>query len=185
MKSGVRTAKRAVDVAEAAAVKKKATYTELVLCCDIKKRKGGKTYTCNQASHTATPATADSKDANQKLDNGGDKSDDVGDEHPLGHRLVGAQSLLHTLRNRVLNTGVLQSPDIEGVEIERGLGLGAEAGLVVVAGDISRAVTPDTNRVEILEVQLRRGLVHDGIHVLIREVDAGFTGDGGCFGFDI
>lgn len=30
MKSGVRTAKRAVDVAEAAAVKKKATYTELV-----------------------------------------------------------------------------------------------------------------------------------------------------------
>lgn len=38
MKSGVRTAKRAVDVAEAAAVKKKATYTELVLCCDIQKK---------------------------------------------------------------------------------------------------------------------------------------------------
>lgn len=65
----------------------------------LKEEARGKTYTCNQASHTATPATADSKDANQKFDNGSDKGDDVGDKHPLGHRLVGVQSLLHRLGN--------------------------------------------------------------------------------------
>lgn len=134
----------------------------------------GKTYTCNQASHTATPATANSKETNQQLENGGNERHDVSDEHPLGDALVGVHSLSHPAGKLTLHARILQAPDFEGVEVVCGLGLGAEGGLeCVVGGDVARAVAPDTDSVEVLEVHLGRGIFHEAVQVGAGDVDVG------------
>ena len=133
-----------------------------------------KTYTCNQASHTATPATANSKETDQQLKNGSNERHDVSNEHPLRDTLVGVHSLLHPVGKLTLHTRVLQAPDFEGVEVVSGLGLGAGGGLErVVGGDVTRAVAPETDSVEVLEVHLVRSILHEFVQVGAGDIDVG------------
>jgi len=140
--------------------------------------------TGNQTGDAATPATADSEETNDQLDNGGDKGNDIGDKHPLGHALVGGQGLANAVGKLALNASALQAPDFEGVEVEGGLGLGAGRGVIfVAAGDVPIAVAPETDGVEIGDVQLVGSLVHDGGNVGAGNIDAGIAKKRGYFGF--
>lgn len=127
-------------------------------------RKGG-TYACNQARDTATPTTADSKETNNQFKNGSNECDDVGYEHPLGDALVRVEGLVQPTGKSAFHARVLHTPDFEGVEIEGGLGLGAEVRLKLVGSDIARTVAPDTDSVEIPEVHLTRRIVHGRVQV--------------------
>lgn len=145
--------------------------------CDEEERHAG-----NQTGDAATPATADGEETDDQLDNSGDKGDDIGDEHPLGNTLVCGQGLVNAVGKLALDAGALQTPDFEGVEVESGLGLGARRGVVFVArGDISVAVAPEANGVEISEVQLVGSLVHDGGQVGVGNIDTGIAEKRGYF----
>lgn len=151
-------------------------YDSLASCSLVGWIEKGRTYTCNQASHTATPTTADSKETNNQFNDGGDECDDVGNEHPLGNALVRVEGLAQPIGKRVFHARVLHTPDLEGVEVEGGLGLGAEVRLVlVVGGDVARAVAPDTHGVEVLEVQFLRSIVHDLVEVRAGDIHVGST----------
>lgn len=127
----------------------------------------GRTYTCNQASHTAAPTTADSKETNNQFKNGSNKCDDVGHKHPLGDTLVRVEGLVQPTGKSAFHARILHTPDFKGVEIEGGLGLGAEVRLELVGSDVARTVAPDTDGVEILEVHLTRGIVHGRVQVSV------------------
>lgn len=145
--------------------------------CDEEER-----HTGDQTGDAATPAAADSEETDDQLDNGGDEGDDIGDKHPLGNTLVGGQGLANAVGKLALNAGALQTPDFEGVEVESGLGLGAGRGVVfVAAGDVSIAVAPETDGVEIGEIQLVGSLVHDGGQVVAGGIDTGIAEKRGHF----
>lgn len=71
-----------------------------------------------QGGDAAAPAAADGEHADQDLDGGGGKGDDVGDEHPLGDGLVDLYDLAVVVRQLVLDGRVVQAPDLERVEVE-------------------------------------------------------------------
>lgn len=110
--------------------------------------------TRDKRGDAATPATADGEDTDDQFDNGGDKCDDIGDEHPLGDILVEVQRLAQATRKAILHAGLLQIPDLDRVEPELSLGLRALRDFEFVVGDVPITVTPQTNVVEVLEVKL-------------------------------
>ena len=110
--------------------------------------------TRDKRGDAATPTTANSEDTNDQFDHGGDEGDNIGDEHPLGDVLVEVQRLAQTTRETILNAGLLQIPDLNGVKPELSLRLRALRNFEVVVGDVSITVAPQTNVVEVLEVKL-------------------------------
>lgn len=112
-------------------------------------------YSRHQAGHAATPATADSEDTDDQFSDRKSKCNDVGDEHPFGNGLVGVQGALDFAGKGILQATLFQVPDLQRVEPELGLGLGAVVGLIaVVGGDVSFTVAPETNGIEVLDVVL-------------------------------
>lgn len=104
-----------------------------------------------QGGDAAAPAAADGEQADQDLDGGGDEGDDVGDEHPLGDGLVDLHNLAVVVRQLVLDDLVVQAPDLERVKVELAFRLRAFGRGVLVIGNVSIAVAPQTDRVEILQ----------------------------------
>lgn len=142
--------------------------------------KESETYARDQSGNAATPATADSKNPNDEFSGGGDKGDDVGDEHPLGNILVDIHGLLRILRERL--SGLTHIPDLEGVKPELSFRLGAKGGfVVVVVVDIPRAVTPETDGVEILQIGTVLGLLDGTGQLLVGDVLAGLVEQIGYF----
>lgn len=130
------------------------------------------TYTRDQSGDAATPSTADSEDTNHKFDGGCDEGNNVCDEHPLGNSLVDVQGLLHTIRHHIFNARILQAPDLHRVEPELGLWFGTEGRLEVVVLDISVAIAPEADGVEILEVGCFLGFFEGLGQLLVRRADA-------------
>jgi hypothetical protein len=62
-------------------------------------------------------------------------------------------------------------PDCDGVKVELGLGFGAVLGPVVAVGDIPVAVAPETDIVEILDLELLLCLVEGVGQVATRDID--------------
>lgn len=100
----------------------------------------------DQSSDAAAPAAADGEDADKQVDDTQDEGDQVGNEHPLGDGLVDLHNLV-VIRGQLVLDGVVvaQAPDVERIEIELGLGLGALGGLVVAVGDTAFTVAPETD----------------------------------------
>jgi hypothetical protein len=63
-------------------------------------------------------------------------------------------------------------PDCDGVEVELGLGFGAVVGLVVAVADISVAVAPEPDIIELLYLELLFCLLEGFRQVATRDIDA-------------
>lgn len=125
----------------------------------------------NQGSDTATPATADGEGADQDLQRGRDKGNDVGDELPLGNGLVHLHDLVVVPGQLILDAGAVQAPDGERIKVELGLGIGARLSVEFVRGDIAVAVAPKADGVEVGQGAVLLQLVQDILHIL--RVDIG------------
>lgn len=105
-----------------------------------------------EGGDTAAPAAADGEEAQQDLQAGGDEGDDVGDEHPLRDDLVNLHELAVFTGQLLLHGRIVQTPDLERVEIELAFRLGTLGSVVlVVVVDVSIAVAPETDRVEVAQ----------------------------------
>ena len=129
----------------------------------------------SQSGDTAAPTAADGEDTEQNLQDGGHKGDHVGNELPLGDGLVDLHDLGVVTGQFILDAGVLQAPNLEGVEVEGTLGLGAlGGGVLVAAGDVAVTVTPQTDRVEVLQSAVILQLAQHIRHLVLVDVgDAG------------
>lgn len=100
----------------------------------------------NQSSNAAAPATADGEDADEQIDDTQDEGDQVCDEHPLGDSLVDLHNLV-VVGGKLILDGVVvaETPDLQGIEVVLGLGLGALGGFVVAVFDAALTVAPETD----------------------------------------
>ncbi len=67
----------------------------------------------------AAPAGEKREETDEDLDDGGDEGDDVGDEHPFRDGLVGVQSVAKLFAKELVDTRVVETPDLYRIEPER------------------------------------------------------------------
>lgn len=79
----------------------------LVLGGGLEREGEVETHRGEECGYETSPPAENGGDSNQKLDDGGDESNDVGNEHPFAHGLVDPQSVCELFRERVLNSGIL------------------------------------------------------------------------------
>lgn len=125
----------------------------------------------DQGGDTAAPTAANGKGADQDLQRGRNKGNDVGDELPFGNRLVDLHDLVVVTGQLILDAGAVQAPHKERVKVVLGLGLRAGLGVEFARGDITVAVAPETNGIEIGQGAVLLQFVQDILHIL--RVDIG------------
>lgn len=106
----------------------------------------------------AAPAREEGEEADEDLDDRGDEGDDVGDEHPFGDCAVGVQAVGQLFAEELVDAGVVEAPYVHRVEPELVLVRRAECDLVTdtpcaVCAEISRAIVPETDVVEVLDIE--------------------------------
>lgn len=111
----------------------------------------------NRGGQTAQ-AGEEREETDEDFDDGGDEGDDVGDEHPFRSRLVGIQSVAKFFAEELVDTSVVQTPDLHGIEPELVLMWRAERNVVghtaiVVLGEVAGAVIPQANVIEVLDTE--------------------------------
>lgn len=106
---------------------------------------------CEESGDTATPAAADGEDTNEDLEDSDGEGDHVGNEHPLGDGLVDLHDLVVVVGQQIRDVGARQAPDGDRVEVELRLGAGAVGGVVLLAVDLTVAVTHETDIVVLLD----------------------------------
>ena len=133
----------------------------------------------------AAQATEQRQEPDEDLDDGGDQRDDVGDEHPFRHRLVGVQPGFQLLAEELVHARVIELPHLHGVEPELVGVRGAEGHVIaapitsgVIGHEGALAVVPQRDVVEIADPQCGLGDPLGGV-----EERAGVdAGDGGQVG---
>lgn len=117
--------------------------------------------------HAAAPAAADGEDRQDEGEAGRDEGDNVRDEHPLGHGLVGLHAIVVRAGQLIPHRFGVDVPDLERVEVELGLGLGAEGvGELIAVLDAAVAVAPETDVVEVLQVDILLDGIDEVLHLL-------------------
>lgn len=106
----------------------------------------------------ATQSAEERKESNEDLDDGGDQSDDVGDEHPLGHSLVRIQPSLQLLAKELVHTRIIQTPHINRIKPKFIRMRRTKCNIITsptsaIPLEIPVAVIPQVNMVEVLDIQ--------------------------------
>lgn len=173
LKTPTRVPYSAVEVMEAAMVKMVATCRNCVsknVECFGRWLTG--TYRSDDRSDEATPTREDCEDTEEDLGERSKEGDSVSGEHPVGDLLVDLEPVLQLVRDQVLGAGLVESPDLDGVEPERRLAAGAVGNPVTASRVvITRAVVPDANSVRVAQVVVRTG--SEGGEQVIVDVGAG------------
>lgn len=99
-----------------------------------------------------TPAAEEGEKADNNLDHSGDDGNDVGDKHPFGHFSVSFEASCELLAEELIRICLIEAPYLDRVEPELICMLGAEGDVVVVVIEVTSAVVPQTNVVEIIDV---------------------------------
>ena len=113
-----------------------------------------------ERTHTAEEGANTDND----FGNGGDDGHNVGDIHPFGHGLVSLQPILELFAEELISDGVVQMPDINRIEPELLLPVGAVCHVLVPAAGavllvVTCAIVPKTNVVEVLDASSFGGYV--------------------------
>lgn len=134
------------------------------------------TYPSKNVGHTAAPAAANGENTSEKLEDSGSKGNAEGDEDIFRRSTIGIHVLVQVTGEEILElrfigaSNVGQLPDFDGVEPEIGLGLRTERRVKVFAvlpGDIAITVAQQSDRVEVLDIQLVLGFFQHLGEVLV------------------
>ena len=111
-------------------------------------------YRRSQASKSAEEC----EHSDKNFDNGRNQSNDVCDEHPLGHGLVGIQPISQLFAKELIHPGIVQSPDLNRIKPELVCVWRAESNIIADTTATIRlegpvAVVPQMNVVKVLDIQ--------------------------------
>lgn len=109
-------------------------------------------YGRDNGGDETSPSAADGEETNDKLNGGQDESNDESPSDPARNLLVSIETLLEILAEHLLGAGVLELPDMEGVEPEVELAGGAVSDDLFAVLLVTLAVRPETDLVEVLEL---------------------------------
>lgn len=110
-----------------------------------KKKKRGKpesTYPRDETGNQAAQTAEDSRQTDNQFDDRRNDGNRVGHKHPLGHGLVDVQGPVQIAGKQLIDARLVQIPDLDWIEPETGLGLGAVVDLVAIIGLVTGAVSP-------------------------------------------
>ena len=124
----------------------------------------------------AAPAGEEGEKADDDFDAGADDGHDVGNVHPFGHGFVGFEAVAEFFAEQHVGFGLVEAPDLDGIEPELRRAFGARrhvvgfGGLFVVKVNVvvfktAGAIVPQADVVEVFHVRGRvggRGEVHAG-----------------------
>ena len=106
----------------------------------------------------AAKAGEEREEADEDFGDRADQSNDVGDEHPLGHGFIGGKACAELFAEELVDARVVEAPDGDGIEPEfvrvRGaVGDAFAYAACTIGTEVPVAVIPQVDMVEVFDVQ--------------------------------